>query len=328
MRMGPITFSGIEHADAEQACELLDIALGTGYGRQKSPALWNWKHTSNPAGASLGCAAYGPNGELIGLRPFMRWRLIDQTGTVINVARAVDTAVHPEWRRAGLFTKMTQASLDALHEQGIALIFNTPNDQSAPGYQKMGWNLLGHPRLWVRPRPSGLLGRRSDTQRDATHALTHFSETTAVAASSAQRPPERGGVAVLKDTAFLKWRYGRHPNLEYRVLEGGNGLAVVRSDIRAGRQGVAISDLFVNDDPDASLRGLVSELARATAGAYLVMGPLRSLRWRAAALSLGFIPVPWRNVNLAVRSIPAEDTSPLNRRRDSWQLSLGDMETF
>ena len=56
-----------------------------------------------------------------------------------------DTCVTEVCRGKGIFTEMTKRSL-AMTEEGD-LIYNFPNQNSYPGYMKMGWKLVGEYRL-------------------------------------------------------------------------------------------------------------------------------------------------------------------------------------
>ena len=42
--------------------------------------------------------------------------------------------------------------VEALTAEGVQFVFNTPNEQSRPGYLKMGWRVVGRPAVAVRPR--------------------------------------------------------------------------------------------------------------------------------------------------------------------------------
>ena len=85
-------------------------------------------------------------------RVLMRWEFVEH-GRVVHAVRAVDTATHPDYQGRGIFTRLTLHALDELRHE-IDFVFNTPNDQSRPGYLKMGWQVVG--RLPTAVRPTGL----------------------------------------------------------------------------------------------------------------------------------------------------------------------------
>ena len=71
----------------------------------------------------------------------MRWRFT--TGnTTVRAVRAVDTVTHPEYRRYGVFSALTNKAVEQAKNEGVDLIFNTPNNQVLPGYLKLGWNYV------------------------------------------------------------------------------------------------------------------------------------------------------------------------------------------
>lgn len=323
-----IFFNPIETVPAAQASNLLQACMGNAFGREKSIELWDWKHRFNPAGKSMGWAAYDAEGNLIALRPFMRWQLVDTEGASVTAARAVDTAVHPNWRRSGLFSRLTRLAVEALADSQINLIFNTPNDRSGPGYKKMGWQLLGHPTLWLALR-SGWVSRGADVHDGAgLGELDPYTTHGASLEKSFLPKNGRQGLRVLKNAAFLDWRYGQHPNLRYFILQAGVGGAILREDRRKGRVGVAMVDYWLGEGSAHAFWKLLREVRRRIGGAYLVMGPLPKKSLRRAAMAAGFLPVPWRNVNLAVRHVVKDEDLAAYREPAAWNLQLGDLETF
>ena len=70
---------------------------------------------------------------------------------MLRAVRAVDTATDPDYQGRGLFTRLTLQAIDELRAEGVDFVFNTPNDQSRPGYLKMGWQVVGTLPTHVRP---------------------------------------------------------------------------------------------------------------------------------------------------------------------------------
>src|SRR5690606_16791222 len=98
-------------------------------------------------------------GQLAGFRAFLRWRFIAPDGSRVDAVRAVDTATHPDFQGRGTFRALTLHALDEMNAAGIQFVFNTPNDNSRPGYVKMGWSIEGRVPVKVRPRSLGALWR-------------------------------------------------------------------------------------------------------------------------------------------------------------------------
>lgn len=129
-------------------------------GGIRTEEYWRWKHQQNPFGKSPVLLAF--EGEkLIGLRAFMQWRFRYE-GKTVQAFRAVDTATHPEHQGKGIFSKLTMALVDQLKDREPAIIFNTPNQKSMPGYIKMGWKEIGKTRLRVCVHPFNILQHQFD----------------------------------------------------------------------------------------------------------------------------------------------------------------------
>jgi len=134
-------------ADEAEVLTLLGQALGDGRAFARTSAFWQWKHFQNPFGPSLMMVAVSRG--VLGLRAFLRWQFHVGTQT-LSAIRAVDTATHPTHRRHGVFATLTHRTVERARDEGVDLIFNTPNQQSLPGYVKLGWSYVGRPPMLVR----------------------------------------------------------------------------------------------------------------------------------------------------------------------------------
>jgi hypothetical protein len=138
--------------DVPAVVELLDEALGPAPGGVDRRALFEWKHLRNPFGRSIALVAE-LDGRVVGLRCFMRWRLAGVAGArALTAVRAVDTVTSTSVRRLGIFSRLTTEALATCEAEGVALVFNTPNDSSRPGYLKMGWEVVTVWPVWLRAR--------------------------------------------------------------------------------------------------------------------------------------------------------------------------------
>jgi hypothetical protein len=129
----PITYSEDE---LEQIVNLLKAGLNLDFSLE----FFKWKHLENPFGKSFGLIATY-EGRIIGLRMFMFWQFINKKQEKKTAIRPVDTVVDKKFRGRGLFKKLTLDGIEMCQGK-FDLIFNTPNQNSLPGYLKMGWNSL------------------------------------------------------------------------------------------------------------------------------------------------------------------------------------------
>jgi GNAT superfamily N-acetyltransferase len=317
-----------EPADHPEVFKLLTAALGWS-SDERSGAFFTWKHEHNPFGRSPGWVAVD-DGVVVGFRTFMRWEHRTPDGDVLPAVRAVDTATHPSHQGRGVFRLLTLRALDDLRSQGTALVFNTPNDKSRPGYLKMGWSLVGRLPAAVRVTSPPSLVRTARARVPADHwssPATAGRPATDVLADpglpnllAAAGP--RCGLHTNRTPTYLRWRYGFEP-LAYRAItlddDVSGGLAVFRLRRRGAALECALCEVIVPDGDPIATRALVRSVTRACAADYVIRlgGPMLD---RA-----GFARVPRQGPVLTWH--PLASGVP-GRRLDDWALELGDVELF
>lgn len=315
-----------EPGDRGDILSLLAASLGRDAQDPRYEELFVWKHEQNPFGPSpIWVATDG--GTLAGVRVMMRWefRLGSRS---YRAVRAVDTATHPDYQGRGVFTRLTLRAVKELTDEGVDFVFNTPNDQSRPGYLKMGWQTVGRLPTAVRPTGITAIGRmlaaRVPAQRWSLPAAVGVPaedvlDDAAVLDALADNQPAPTAMTTRRDARYLRWRYGS-PLLEYRALSTAEGLsagvAFVRMRARGAARELVIADILVPGARRGLEAGLVRDLARATEADYLIRlgdglvtpGPMVRLPGQGPLLT-------WRA--LREPQIP-------NR----WALTLGDIELF
>ena len=94
----------------------------------------------------------------------------------------MDTATHPDFQGKGIFTTLTLGAIPDLRDDGVDLVFNTPNDKSRPGYLKMGWSEVGRVPVGIRLGSMGSVR----TVLKARTAAEMWSEESTVGESAAE----------------------------------------------------------------------------------------------------------------------------------------------
>ncbi len=337
--------------DQDKVIELLRLALGPA-SRGARPDVWRWKHLDNPFGPSLLKVATDGDGQVVGLRALMQWRLA-YGETELKALRAVDTATHPHCRRSGIFKGLTSLLVEEAKEEGFHLIFNTPNRYSLPGYLKLGWRYVGrvHPLVKVLDPASFLIGLarhlvlrkrgRLSLGRDdlpvrcelpPASALLEKSGTVECLLGLAQSPRSQDGLHTLRSAQYLLWRYLRHPSLTYHVAqvqEDGalEAWAIVRANLRSGLREVVLCEMAL-DRPDLELcRRLLGSIKAQVQADYMVAYFPPGSFLDQSLRRCGFWPVPRVGMNFVVRPLIAPlPVDPL--QPGHWALSLGDLELF
>jgi len=287
---------------------LLRRTLEAGDGPRYDEFL-DWKHRQNPFGRSYEWVATIGD-EIVGYRSFLRWRFVVQ-GRTLSAVRAVDTATHPAHQGKGIFRTLTMTAVEAMTADAVDFVFNTPNDQSRPGYLKMGWRMLGpvpvHVRPSLPPRPRRLLAARSGAASLFGIAAEGF---PAVDPSALDLPIDTDRISTDKTPEFLAWRYGLE-SLGYRMAIADGAQAVFRLRDRGQAREATFSE--VAGDGAAAL--VASVLRRTRADLATLPASVRS---RLA------VPVTKLGPTLCVRDLSS--TAP--DRLGELSLSIGDIELF
>jgi glycosyltransferase involved in cell wall biosynthesis/predicted N-acetyltransferase YhbS len=313
----------IREATADDRTAILELCRST-LGWNDDPRferLFTWKHDENAFGPSyLWVATDG--GRIVGLRAFMRWEFV-RDGEVLPAVRAVDTATHPDYQGKGLFTAMALHGLEALQADGIAFVFNTPNDKSRPGYLKMGWREVG--RLPASVRFRGITSAARSLRARVPAEL--WSSPTAAGQPFAPWFDQAGGTVAVDEPAgrclatrwspdALRWRFGV-PELDYRLAASDDGATAVvfRERRRATARELVVLARLRGDCAGADR--LAGRLLRTTRADHC-------LRLGSPRPSAGFGPLPGGGPILTWRAVTRHGMPPL----PDWSLTMGDVELF
>jgi GNAT superfamily N-acetyltransferase len=307
-RSRQLSVRGTSPEDADRIVDLAGRSLAWA-ADDRDRAFFRWKHHDNPFGASPGWAAFDGD-RMVAFRTLLRWEL-RRDGERLALVRAVDTATDPEYQGRGLFRQLTTEAVDALTDGGVDAVFNTPNDQSMPGYLKMGWQVLGRPTLMVQPTSPSAAVR----MLRARVAADKWSLPVSVGVPAVEVLPEVvvppvEGWSTSRTREYLVWRYGFEP-LGYRAVEVAGGHAVFRVRHRGPLREVAIVD-WLSSSPDVRA---VRRLVR-SCGDYAVALGLSSRH--------GFVPVPRQGPVITWRTLARAQVP----RLDDISFSLGDIELF
>src|SRR5690606_10847180 len=134
-----------------------------------------------------------------------------------NAVRAVDTATHPDFQGRGIFKKLTLALLENCKNEGVRFVFNTPNQQSRPGYLKMGWRDAGRMAVQLRPlNPlEKLLPLPKEGEKDSISSILESPGLSDLLKADAMFSKKlRTSVSV----DYLRWRYLEVPIVQYIAI--------------------------------------------------------------------------------------------------------------
>ncbi|WP_148288480.1 GNAT family N-acetyltransferase [Ilumatobacter nonamiensis] len=304
--------------DRGEIIALLQRSLGSD-GDPRYPALFAWKHDENRFGPSPMWVAV--DGErIVAIRALMRWEFV-RGGTVLRAVRAVDTATDPDYQGRGLFRALTMHGLEAVRAEGVDFVFNTPNDQSRPGYLKMGWREVGRLPAAVRfVGPGGAIAAlRSRVPADRWSLPLGIGESPLDwldRRGPDGRSPEPVDVREFRtnvDDRYLAWRFGTEL-LGYRVVDDGDAAVIVRARRRGSATELAVVSTF---GPARATDRLAGRAAKEAGADY-------AIRLGQPQMSSGFNFLPGGGPVLTWRAVTDRGMPPLS----NWAVSLGDIELF
>ena len=183
--------------DLPEIIKLININLDP----EMTEHFFRWKHYENPFGISYGLVALD-NEKIIGLRMFMFWEFTNPfKGNYARAIRPVDTVTDMNYRGRGLFKKLTLQGIRECRDN-YDFVFNTPNENSRPGYVKMGWESYEK----IRHFKIGVV--------NLFRQGMNYKEITKVPEKLLKPKTPYDIYSTKKSIEFLSWRYRDH---QYKV---------------------------------------------------------------------------------------------------------------
>lgn len=251
--------------DINQYLELFD----TVFGKQMSREWFDWKYTENPYLDHVPIYVAEQDGKVIGARSFFATAIRAASWDGIGLVPC-DTMVHPDHRRQGLFTQMTERALEDYRTGGPDLCFSTPNEAALSGNLELGWEQAGKFEISYRiQRPGSIAVSKFDhpvaktvapivswsaqqmmaacqsySGIDPTGTVTRYDmpPTDKLAALHDRNTPQT--IHARRDSEWYDWRLS-DPEREYLTYLGRRGDKVVSAAVVAtGSQKTTVADML------------------------------------------------------------------------------------
>ncbi|MEW6441261.1 MAG: GNAT family N-acetyltransferase [bacterium] len=291
---------------------------------------WTWEYPECPGGPGQAWIA-----ELDG-------RVISHTGALpfdwhINRRKAkavlwVDTMTHPEFRHRGLHASMKEMALQAFCASDHSLAYVFPNDKSAGHIAKTQWHpVMKVPHLVRSARPGLRSGKLDGVRVERWDGVSGGIDRLCDSLREAFR------FALVRDRAYLSWRYRKKPGdvyLPWAAFRAGELVGYLiykdyhRADAPAGSHIVDVwTDPEDQDAMAALVRQAVSLSERAGANSLSCWMP-RHAPLHGVLREHGFDPDPqdrtfFARVSAAFGGDPDEIRDPAN-----WYITMGDSDVY
>lgn len=320
--------------DTDSIIELLKLCLGEA-SVKKTEEYWRWKHFDNPFGNSFILLAFD-NNILIAVRAFIRWEWL-KDGKIFRAVRAVDTVTHPNYRRKGLFRKLTYLLLEKMETDGIEFVYNTPNDNSRPGNLKMGWKEFTKIRLKIHVGVWPLIKNRF--KKDSSnfgqimeeHSLVNLKEDRFSIFVSEYHKRDLDKFKTNISADYIRWRYINVPVCEYGAIfgEADNFLLIFRLKKRGPLKELRIADIVVLKDTkpgNTEIRHCINRLLRLYNADLATITGEAGYIFKTQSKNWGFIDVGRKGLTVTLNALNTS-FDEINSE-DLWAWSTGDMELF
>ncbi len=256
-----------------------------------SPDEFDWWFDGNPAGSLRSVAVM--DGRVVGVAGHSLYRVVLE-GEEAVASASVHAVTDPSARGRGIFVELERKHEREAKEMGVACVLAFASAPTAPLFLgPLGWTPIGELRVWARPA----WGKSSRDGRPlGTDAATDW--------------PNH----VIRDEAFLKWRYLDSPR-GYEMIASDPGYTVVWPAKRhKGRKISVVADHVGGSELLRDARGL----ARAR-----FQFALPAPEQRRAYLAAGFLPTP-QSLNFMGKALAGR----LNTDPRAWRVTLGDTDFF
>ncbi len=233
------------------------------------------------------------DGRVVGVAGHSLYRVVLE-GEEAVASASVHAVTDPSARGRGIFVELERKHEREAAERGVACVLAFASAPTAPFFLgPLGWTPIGKLRVWARPT-------WGSSSRDGRPVGTD---------AAADWPNH-----VIRDEAFLKWRYVDSPR-GYEMVASDLGYTVVWPAKR--HKGRNISVVADHVGPSALLRE-----ARGLAQARLQFA-LPAPEQRGAYVRAGFLPTP-QTLNFMGKALAGN----LNTDPRAWRVTLGDTDFF
>lgn len=255
------------------------------YDTAMSAPEFDWWFDRNPAGPRILNAAVD-DGSTLGALSMHLARM--ENGLQAFAVHAVTT---PAARGRGVFSTLELHNEERAAEAGARWALGFTNPLAGPILVgRLGWEDVTSLRIWVRPKSLKRQGRVRETEIDV-------------------QPRRLPAHHVVRDDAYLRWRYAESPRPYAQA-----GETIVTHATWHGFSSAVVCEH--GRGLEAALRHVDAQIAVA------LVNPGEERRF----LLHGFVPSP-RTIRFIGKRIHPE-APPLPKRRAAWHFTLGDLDFF
>ncbi|SFK17711.1 Acetyltransferase (GNAT) domain-containing protein [Halobacillus dabanensis] len=207
------------------------------FGNDRPLKTWTWKFKENPKQDSPFILVYEDNNKILGhISLWITEAYIN--GNVTKIGLRADTMVDPQARGKGIYKKLNDTLLEKAKLEGIDYLYGFPAPKAKELFQKYtgAHHMTDMPR-WLSVRhPMALLSSKFSPLRilkpldkmyanfkkvkvkDHPYVFREVTECDHNFDELASETKFNSKAMVVRDAAYLNWRYHNHPEKTYRMF--------------------------------------------------------------------------------------------------------------
>ncbi|HET9265666.1 MAG TPA: hypothetical protein VFO14_21625 [Vicinamibacterales bacterium] len=270
----------IREADLDQELPLLMGTLNDNFRMQLPIDRFRWLYLDNPDGRAVAWLAIDEgSGEIVGSTAVTPRRIRLGRARQVVAWNCGDFSIRPRYRTMGVALKLRRAARDAVDAGARPFLYAHPNDRMLPVHLKVGHSPLGrmvrHARRmrmetgWGVVDAVGSVGlqwmgrelfvrRREELELLTSDAGQEFDDLY-------ERAFARLGTALVRDAAYVRWRFQRMPVDSHELIVSRRGSALTGYLAFAVQDRVAhVKDWLTADDAarDQLFAGFIRDMGR------------------------------------------------------------------
>jgi len=258
------------------------------------PRFLSWLYDLNPRGPAVEFMA--KSGDLVKGHIAVLPQRYKVGQDEVSGGVVVNAITHPNFRGRGIFMVLHEELFQSPSAKGITFSFGFANLNSEKGcFRHLGYQVIGRLPFWILPfKLPRILAAQPSRKGAAWRAAAHAAQPLLSLWSAARRPRGPASIAIenvaefgpefddlwpaasasgenilVRDRAFLDWRFIRSPTRRYDVFAARKngrlvGYLVGRTTVIEGLTWGMVMDLISEDTPDgrAAMSRLVSAYHR------------------------------------------------------------------
>jgi hypothetical protein len=213
------------------------------FHKDKDTRTLEWKYLDNPHGLSEVWVAESIEKKVVGSLAFVPRRMRIQGRDYLTLL-AADGMVFPDWQRKGIFVRLLHIMFEKSWALGAPLAIAFSGRRSVKGLVRTDWDEVGLVQEWILPLrgpflfkpivrrapwlagPVGAVGDwalrnyrlKGFIQRSYTSEVKKIGRFDGALAEAGMRALEERPVYLVRDEAFLNWRYVDNPTKRHLVF--------------------------------------------------------------------------------------------------------------